>query len=147
MSDGITIRITGLPRALAKIDAAIRNIGNTASLHDAIGHALVSRVVQGFDLSTGPYGKWRDLVDSTIARRRKRSKKPLLDSQRLRGSITHEFDQRSVRVGTNVEYAQYHQFGTRTIPRRAFLPDRGLPKQWEQEDVVDTVEAFLSQGL
>jgi phage gpG-like protein len=29
---------------------------------------------------------------------------------------------RSITFGTNVEYAGYHQFGTRRIPARPFLP-------------------------
>lgn len=36
-------------------------------------------------------------------------------------------------VGTNVEYASYHQEGTQHIPARPFLPTREIPEKWSQE--------------
>lgn len=146
MSDELTFKVS-LGNAQSGVAKLIRKVQDKALMHDAIGQALVSRVVQGFDISTGPYGEWRPLSPVTINRRRKKSAKPLLDTGRLRNSITHEFDNNSARIGTNVEYAKYHQLGTKTIPARKFLPDKGLPREWEQEDVLDTVEALIKEGL
>ena len=44
-----------------------------------------------------------------------------VDTGRLQGSITHSSDDRSVTVGTNVEYAIYVHFGTRKMDANAFL--------------------------
>ena len=53
---------------------------------------------------------------------------PLWDTGRLvasvgAGSVDHveEVDRRGLVYGTNVSYAPYHQYGTRTIPARPFL--------------------------
>lgn len=189
MSDSINIKVDA-----GRFDLQLRQLfGKLKGLrriHDAIGSALSERVRLGFKTSTGPYGRWASLSPATIRRRRNKSNQPLLDTGRLRNSITHEATPTSVRIGTNVEYAAYHQFGTQglksatsrvqpidkrgrfksrdkagrdkkvtqvrflnfqvgasAIPRRAFLPDEGLPAQWQQEDVVETVEAFLADGL
>ena len=150
MSDNIKFKLQ-LDAATLGVTRLIKKIDDKRLLHDAIGQSLVSRIVLGFSRSAGPYGPWQPLSPITIARRRNKSNKPLLDTGRLRNSITHEFSSRSVRVGTNVEYAVPHQLGAKIgaakIPRRAFLPDKGLPREWEQEDVVETVEAFIEGGL
>lgn len=44
-----------------------------------------------------------------------------VDTGRLKGSITHSSDDRSVTVWTNVEYAIYVHFGTRKMDANAFL--------------------------
>lgn len=176
MSDGITVTTKGAPDLQLKFKKLVEKVSNRKGLHDAIGAAVVSRIVHGFSRSEGPYGPWRPLAPATIRRRRGGSDKPLLDTGRLRNSITHEANSLSVLVGTNVEYAAFHQFGTKRkttrdftprtksifsrivaeeakrigttkIPRRAFLPDMGLPNEWIQEDVLDTAEAFLKAGL
>lgn len=49
---------------------------------------------------------------------------PLVKTGRLMGSIEHSVDapEQSVYIGTNVEYAPYHEFGTsRGIPAKHFL--------------------------
>ena len=44
-----------------------------------------------------------------------------VDTGRLKGSMAHSSDDRSVTVGTNVEYAIYVHFGTRKMAPNAFL--------------------------
>ena len=44
-----------------------------------------------------------------------------VDTGRLKGSMTHSSDDRSVTVGTNVEYAIYVHEGTRKMAPNAFL--------------------------
>ena len=73
---------------------------------------------------------WKPLQESTTDRRRqgpgpasrKRIHKPLVDTGRLRGSIATKAFDKSITYGTNVEYAGPHQFGTKKIPQRRFLP-------------------------
>lgn len=44
-----------------------------------------------------------------------------VDTGRLRNSITHENDSRSVVIGTNVEYGKYVELGTVRMSSRPFL--------------------------
>jgi phage gpG-like protein len=89
-----------------------------------------------------------------------REGQPLLDTGRLRSSITYNANASGVEVGTNVEYAPVHQFGgqdylfkrsqlkdkskwpkgadfTHRIPARPFMPIRNnrvdLPPVWQNE--------------
>lgn len=44
-----------------------------------------------------------------------------VDTGRLRGSISHAHDDTSAYIGTNVEYGQYVELGTRKMAARPFL--------------------------
>lgn len=59
--------------------------------------------------------KWKPLSPNTVAGRRKGSSKILQDTGRLKNSFSFELQPGggSVRVGTNLEYAKYHHYGTR----------------------------------
>lgn len=75
---------------------------------------------KSMDPNTG--AAWEPLAESTIERRRKGSSKPLVDTGRLRSSIATKAGDRSILYGTNVSYAGPHQYGTKRIPRRRFMP-------------------------
>lgn len=47
--------------------------------------------------------------------------KNIIDTSHLRGSMTHEVKGDTATVGTNVEYAVYHEFGTSRMAARPFL--------------------------
>jgi len=64
---------------------------------------------------------WAPLKPSTIANRRKRSSSILTDTGRLLGSISHTATSRQAIIGTNVEYAGFHQSGTRKMVARPFM--------------------------
>ena len=52
-----------------------------------------------------------------------------VDTGRLRNSISHEVDEDTVYVGTNVEYAPYLEFGT-----GKFAESGGRPTPWSYQD-------------
>lgn len=54
-----------------------------------------------------------------------------VDTGRLRASITHLVDDRSVTIGTNVEYAKYQEFGTSKMKAQPFLKP-GIMNNMEQ---------------
>ena len=99
---------------------------------NAIGVYIVKRARERFEKS-GP--GWPPLSPRTVAKRRKGSSKPLIDTGRLMASIGNvakegvfQVTERSVRVGTNVIYAAIQNFGGRAgrghsveIPARPFL--------------------------
>lgn len=81
----------------------------------AIGHALAENARLRFRGSRGPNGEpWAPLSPVTIARRRQGSSQPLMDTGRLRNSITFaEEGPNAVVVGSNVRYARMQQQGAR----------------------------------
>ena len=84
-----------------------------------------TQIVLGFRDSKSPYDEpWAPLES--------REGKPLLDTGRLRNSLMPRAVGTSLRIDANVAYAAAHQYGTKTIPRRQFLPDqaRGLGVRW-----------------
>ena len=54
-----------------------------------------------------------------------------VDTGRLRASITHLVDDRSVTIGTNVEYAKYQEAGTSRMKAQPFL-EPGISNNMEQ---------------
>lgn len=74
---------------------------------DRIGSMLVSSVLHRFETGQGPAGvPWKPSI-----RARVQGGQTLIDSGRLRASITYIPGPSSVEVGTNAIYAAIHQFG------------------------------------
>lgn len=93
--------------------------------------ATISAATKGYlQSSRGPDGQpWAPLKHPRHGKRHKGSSaKPLLDSGLLRASASAKGAAGHVEVisagtltyGTNLDYASFHQFGTRTIPARPF---------------------------
>ena len=57
--------------------------------------------------------KWKPLSQVTVARRRGKSRKPLNDNGKLKGSINSKYTKRYAVVGTNYKPAPTHQFGAK----------------------------------
>jgi phage virion morphogenesis protein len=135
-----------------------------------IGAAIKDNVRLGFSASQDPWGgAWAGLSAVTLFRRRKGkgqgSPQPLLDTGRLRNSITFQADATSAVVGTGTVYAAVQQFGVakgafgRTkrgasipwgnIPARPFLPIRNgkadLPESWKTE-VLNILQTHLKRA-
>lgn len=91
-------------RALARlIDAG----GDTEPMMDEIGGMLVASTVQRFEQGVAPDGTpWKESI-----RAREQGGQTLVDSARLKQSITHRPAPGQVEVGTNVIYAAIQQFG------------------------------------
>lgn len=112
---GARIELKGHEEAIAALSATIARLDKPAPLYDAIGAMLVTSTIKRFETETDPEGNaWpksaRALADGG---------KTLTDSTHLRGSITHEADDKGLRVGTNVIYAAIHQFGGTIVPKTA----------------------------
>lgn len=77
----------------------------------------------------------------------------LLDRHgRMLGGLSYEAEAKSVRVGFDMPYAAYHEYGTKNtkkMPRRGMLmgnPDAGTLGQADERAVIDILNGFL-QGL
>ena len=97
-----------------------------------IGEELLSGWRLNWKLETDPYGeKWADLAPSTKRQKRKRGGYQILrDSGDMQNSFHVQATRNTIIIAAGVTYAQYHQFGTKKMPRRMLLPDpdKGLPK-------------------
>jgi phage gpG-like protein len=99
------------------LDQANRILGRMASRSldlrpalDAIGRVIVDSIQTNFEVGGRP--PWKPLKPSTIARKKRHPDKILIETERLKDSITHEVTSpTTVVVGTNVVYAPVHQFG------------------------------------
>lgn len=152
----IQLDATGASRAIAALGQRARNL---RPLFAAIGDDIVAASLLGFKDSRDPYGQpWKPLAPATIARRRKGSSTPLLDTGRLRNSITRRVlaGGNGVEIGSNVIYAAIHNFGGRAgrghktvIPQRAFVAtaERGLPREYGEIIRDRLAEHFSPRGL
>lgn len=154
----ITVDDAEVQAALAE---ASRRAADLTPLMDRIGAALVSSTQRRFEAQAGPDGvPWRRSLRATAG-----LGQTLLDSGRLRQSITHRAERDQVDVGTNVLYAAVHQFGATiraktgrglrfrvgdrwvtkrqvTIPPRRFL---GLDDE-DRDEIVTLSTAWLRPG-
>lgn len=143
MSDfSIEVQDQGVSKAL---DSILHMTDNLTPVMKGIGRVLKSNVQLGFKLSRSPAGApWKPL--------KVRKGKPLRDTGILRNSIDYSAGKTEVEIGTNVDYAPYHQFGTKSklgnphIPARPFLPTHELPAGWA-EDVTNEVSEHLQQMI
>lgn len=124
-----------------------------------IGSSLVDEIKLGFTDSKDPWGApWAPLSERTQAmnKGRRRDGQPLLDTGKLRNSMTYRADKDSVEVGTSdfEKKALTHQFGSKNawgrkikVPARPFLPIIGkavdLPDHWEAE-LLDVLRSHLA---
>ncbi len=99
----------------AELNAAfgllIQHLGDLRPVMASIGEYMIRGTDDRFRDQRSPDGAaWAPLAASTLAR--KKNSKILTETGRLRGSVTYQATATSVVVGTNVQYARYHQFGT-----------------------------------
>ena len=88
---------------------------------------LASTKIDPFGTSWVP---WASSTADQRARKGNLASGLLFDTGNLYRSIDYNVTGDSFSVGTNVDYAEYHQFGTEHIPSREFL---GFNKQIEQD--------------
>lgn len=127
-------------------EAILDALGDLTPLFKALGHAAHGLWNEKFRRE-GP--GWVPLAEATLEKRRKAGKgaEILKDDGKLFGSLTdaasegavYELNDKSLTIGTNLEYAAVHQFGSRDgrIPQRAFLPD--------EKEVVSEFERVIKQ--
>jgi phage gpG-like protein len=134
------IRVKGIKPVIKGFDKRIQfiSIGDSA-IYTRIASEAFKDVMDHFENTSGRSGKWQPLAPSTIRGRRKGSSKPLQDTGRMRGSIKPQGFKDRAEVFTNVEYAPFHDKGTRTIPRREFL--------WLSSKTKDRIRIFVEKKL
>lgn len=115
----ITLSLTGGDVASTALQALARATGDRTPYFKDVGEYLKQSVEQRFREQVDPNrNPWISLSRST---EKKRNKKILTESKRLRRSIVYRASRDQLELGTNVIYAATHQFGRGPIPARPFL--------------------------
>lgn len=109
---GVSLNWGGFDKALGK--AALK-LGNTKSLMESVGEALVSGTLQRFKDEEDPQGqKW-----PKSGRAAAEGGQTLTDTGRLQKSIDYAATSDKVMVGSNLVYARIHQKGGTITPKKA----------------------------
>lgn len=121
---GVTYPPGRSPQDLARKMSAMMKRTQDMTPAMKVGAEAIARLMQKtFDNSASPTGvKWKPLSDKTIAKRRKGSSTPLVDSNKLREATVARGGARTIYFSSNRAYAGFQQFGTRYIPARPFMP-------------------------
>lgn len=116
MADGVSIDIelTGLPAIERAMGRLLRRAADLTPLMEDIGAALEASTRDRFERGLDPDGMpWPPSLRAI-----EEHGQTLVDTARLRDSITYETGRTQVEVGTNVRYAPTHQFGAEIRAQR-----------------------------
>lgn len=131
---GVTGDFAGLA-ALQKQLAAVAAKGRRIAVK-AMASEATDLVADGFRSSTSPGGvAWRPLARARARNRRRGDRgKPLVDTGRLRASVTTrpQVSEDGFVITADPIYAATHQYGRGAIPARPFLPLPDLPAAWRE---------------
>lgn len=148
--------------AADRVRAIANRTGNMMPVIRAIASAMRTATSRRFDAGRDPDGAaWRTLSPTTISmRRRGRGEggpRPLLDTGRLRRSITFSATANTLRFGTNVVYAAAQQFGNQhnrifgrtpaPVPARRFLPLSVDGGRLAPEGLRETINAITREWI
>lgn len=109
-----------------------------------IGDYLYSRVQEGFRKESDPYGKkWSPLSPATVSRKRKlgQSLRILVATDKMRQSLRVDVGRKSVKLVMDFP-SEFHQSGTRKMPKRQILPDGKLSTK-DERAIKDIVVEYL----
>ena len=138
----ITIR-TNARDAIRRI-ARFRRVFDEKTLLRIVGQRHLNYIDENFRLQ-GAERAWRPLATSTRANpRRGAGARILRDTGRLAQSFTSRLRGRSVEVGTNVQYAEFHEEGTRPY---VILPTRAKALRFFTADGVRFARSVQHPGL
>jgi phage virion morphogenesis protein len=127
---------------------------------ERIGGTLETNTLNRFETKTDPNGQpWKAWQPKTLkyypfagTKYAKGDEGPgngkLLDryGRMLRG-LSYEAEAKSVRVGFDMPYAAYHEYGTKKMPRRGMLMgnlDAGTLGKQDEQAVIDILNQFLN---
>ena len=152
MPKGDFIQIDIKDKRVKKAFAALIARGEDFTpLTEAIGNHLYILSEETFESTSSYVGvPWARLSDKTL--KYKETDKTLYETGALRGSLTYEADRDSAIVGVNAypdgssfAYPATHQFGSKHVPARPFLPfdEHGQVYDTVVDDILLMVKDYL----
>ena len=134
----IEIEINNAQEVAVLLERLAQVTAHRTPLMRSIAGTMESAVLQNFDVGGRP--KWLGL--------KYRQGTPLVNSERLMESITSEYNNDEVIVGTNEPYAAIHQFGGKAgrgrkveIPARPFL----ILTPQDEADILEDVQDYFQR--
>jgi phage virion morphogenesis protein len=141
--------VAGVTGDFGKLTALIRQLEQVPALKRDVLRVIAedarTRVDEGFAASRSPEGAaWRPLARA----RRRGAGRPLLDTGRLRASITYQVTANGFLLKTTLVYAATHQYGWESIPARPYFPEGDVPPAWVAawRDLTEEVIALHFKG-
>ncbi len=147
----MSVSISGLNELQAELSQMTKRLDSVTELTGDIAQILKSEVSRNFENEKSSFnGSWipskraikhssRTLYDDTTPTNKRKHVTHLQDS------IYSKHDFNSATVGTNRDYAKYHQFGTAKMPKRDFVPideSGNLPNDLIEE-IIDTTKEYI----
>lgn len=151
---------------LGALSSVLSQLDDKSSLMDAIGLRLETQVRLRFESMTDPSGnRWAPHAASTSKRYAKLDatkhgvmhRGSLLNrTGRLLDSLSYAVGQDSVSIGFSAlsdggdPYAQFHEFGTKHMPRREILmgnPESGSLGRDDEEAIIETAKEWIFRNL
>lgn len=141
---GVTITVDTAPVA-AYLRILAEKMDDMTPVMRAIGDVIVEQTDSAFESSKSPGGTgW-----TPSGRALTKSGQTLIDTARLRNSITRQATASGVTVGSGVIYAAIHQLGGRAgrkhrtiLPARPFLPDDA---SLDMDEITDVITRYLNK--
>lgn len=121
----------------------LNKTGNLRPAMKAVGEVVYASVMENFKNESDPGGnKWHALAERTL--KVKRHDHILFETGNLMRSIHIKATNRSVSIGTNVEYSRAMQFGDaiNRIPARPYL---GVKKR-DWKEIKATLSDYILRG-
>jgi len=114
-----------------------------------IGMEIEGRVSARFETERDPGGQpWTPWSESTRKTYPKAGNGRILDRLGdMLGSLNHQADADGVTIGFGVDYAIYHEYGTKHMPRRGLLMDYPEARRLTPEDeqsILDILSRYLA---
>lgn len=118
----VSIRQKGMEDVKAYFAQTKRNISDITSPLKEGGRRMLQSVDRNFKEAGRPR-PWKPLSRGYLLWKLRHgySPLPLTKSGDLRRSVTFRVSRNRLFIGTSNPYASFHQFGTRSLPKRAFL--------------------------
>lgn len=118
----VNISIKGAQRVDAKLSGVAQRATDLTPAMKRGGIVMLASVNRNFGESGRP-SRWVPLAPGTVRQKARLgySPLPLIRTGVLRASISPSTSTNSLKIGTSVPYAKYHQLGTRSIPARPYL--------------------------
>lgn len=129
-------------------NALYQRMTHLAPVMASIGMELEGRVSGRFETRTDPNGQaWASWAPATRKTYPEDGNRKLLDRYGdMLLSLSHQSTQDSVRIGFGTPYSTYHEFGTKTMPRRGLLfasPNSGMIGAGDEAAVLDIIGLYL----
>lgn len=142
--------IQGLGRLLGRVRRLAADARNTERPRRAAGEVLRRSAEQNFRAQGRPQ-RWQGLADSTLSRRRRGRGRGgpqiLIDTARLKNSISYRLVSEGVEVGTNVVYAPRQHFGFPGGPGRGHSRTPARPFLVVQDEDIETIAGIFRRHI